>query len=173
MLAEDHTPEDILGALRMGVDHTFTIKVRTLQFAARALSVHERIRIVNDVAADMSVKKPSEQNGLTESCLFAIRTLELATTPEPNSKIAPRLPAALLERMTNDELSALYNAYQAACDILDPAVEELKEDQLHALVEEAKKNHSALIGLQPAHLAMLVRFLLTKEERREVSTSGG
>lgn len=173
MLASDHAASDILNALRMGVDHTFTIKVRQLELQVRALSIRERVAIVNDVTHEMSKKPVTEQNSLVESTLLAMRTLELATTPEPNSKVAPRLPAALMERMTSDELAALYSAYQAACDILDPALEQLSEEQLERLVEESKKNHSALIGLQPAHLAMLVRFLLTPKGAPAVSTSGG
>lgn len=173
MLAEDHNAEAILNALRMGVDHTFTIRVRSLELQVRTLSIQERVMIINDVTAEMSKKPPTEQNSLTESSLLAMRTIELATTPEPGSKIAPRIPAALLARMTNDEVIALMKAYDAGCDILDPAVEELTEKQLGDLVDAAKKNPSALIGLQPAHLAMCVRYLLTRVEQPAVNTSGG
>lgn len=173
MLAQDHNGQAILDALRLGVDHVFTIRVRALELQVRTLSIHERVKIINDVTAEIAQKPLPEQNSLTESALLAARTLELATTPEPDSKVAPRLPAQLTARMTNDEVAAIMKAYQGGCDILDPAVEELSSEKLLELVDEAKKNPSALIGLQPSHLAMLVRFLLPRDEQREGSTPGG
>jgi hypothetical protein len=164
---------DILTALRMGVDYRFTIKLRQLELMVRPLSMSERVAMVNDVTQEISTKPKASQNSLTESSLLAIRTLELATTPEPGSKVAPTLPAAISQQMTSDELSAMYGAYQAGCDILDPAAEQLTTEKLTLLVDEAKKNLSGLTGLPPALLVQLVRYLLTSAGPQEASTSGG
>lgn len=173
MEATQHTADDILNALRMGVDYSFTIRVRNLQVRVRPLSLSEHVAIVNDVTAEMSTKGRTEQNSLTESALLAMRMLEAATTPEPGSRQAPALTAAVMQMMTNDEVIALHRRYIAGCDILDPQVESLTEQQLTDLVEAAKKNDGVLVGLPPPHLVMLVRFLLTPGEQRAGNTSGG
>jgi len=161
MTPENHTIDDILAALRMGIDYVFTIKLRALEVKVRPLSLVEHVNVVNDVQAEMSKKPSTSQNSLTESSLLAARILELAST-DPLPGAQPRLPAALLERMTNDEVASLHKAYIAGCDILDPSVEELTEDRLMELVEAAKKNDGALAGLPSPHLAMLVRFLIKR-----------
>ncbi len=168
-----HSAEEILAALRMGVDHTFTIKVRQLEIVVRVLSISERVRIVNEVAAEMSTKKPMEQNVLTESSLLAIRTLELATTPEPDSKIAPTLPAALLNRMSNDEIIALYNAYRDGSDSLDPSMETISDEHLLRLVDAAKKKESTLIEWPRPYLVAAIRHLATHDASPMGNTSGG
>ncbi len=173
MHADEHSTDDILAALRMGVDYTFTIKIRQLELVVRVLSISERVRVVNDVTADMSVKPENERNGLTESSLLAIRTLELATTPEPDSKIAPRLPAALLAKMTNDEVIALYAAYRDGCDLLDPSMETIGEARLMALIEAAKKKDSTLIEWPRPYLTAAIRHLLTRGVPPTANTSGG
>lgn len=172
MEAQHHTEDDILRALRFGVDYTFTIKVRQLEIVVRPLSLTERVRVTNDVLADLS-KQPAEQRtALAESSLLAIRTIELATTPEPNSKAAPTLPAQLLERFTNDEVAAVYKAYMDGLEILDPSMETLTSERLKELVEAAKKNPSALRELARPHLETLAVFLLT-DTSPVGNTSGG
>lgn len=162
MTPENHSIDDILAALRMGVDYVFTIKLRALEIKVRPLSLVEHVNVVNDVQAEMSKKPSTAQNGLTESSLLAARILELASTDVTGG--ASRLPAAVLERMTNDEVAALHKAYIAGCDILDPSVEQLTVERLEELVEAAKKNDGALAGLPSPHLAMLVRYLLKPAE---------
>lgn len=162
MHAEDHEPDDILTALRMGTDYSFTIKVRSLVLKVRPLSIAEHVRIVNEIQAEMSTKPKNEQNGLTESSIMAMKVLELATTPEPGSKIAPAISAYLMSKMTNDEISALYNAYNSGCERLNPGIEDLTKDQLDTLVEAAKKNGSEVLAeLQPRHLVNIIHRLLT------------
>lgn len=168
-----HSADEILAALRMGVDYTFTIKVRQLELVVRVLSISERVRIVNEVTAEMSTKKPNEQTVLTESSLLAIRTLELATTPEPDSKVAPTLPAALLNRMSNDEIIALFNAYRDGCDALDPSMETIAEARLMELIEAAKKKDSALTEWPRPYLTAAIHLLLTHGAAPGGNTFGG
>jgi hypothetical protein len=173
MLAGEHTPDQILQALRFGVDYKFTIRVRSLEVAVRPLSITERVEVVNDVTADLLAKPESQRNSLTESSLVAIRTIERATTPSPDSKVAPLLPAKLLGQLTNEELLALYKAYVDGCDKLDPAMETLTRDQLDVLVDAAKKNPTQLTEWPRPHLEKLARYLLTASESQEGNTSGG
>lgn len=164
MTADQLSADDILNAMRMGVDYSFTIKVRGFVMKVRPLSLTEHVNVVNDVTSEMSTKPKNAQNSLTESALLAARMLELASTPEPDSKVAPSLPAAVLGRMTNDEVIALHKGYIAGCDILDPSVEQLTQERMDELIEAAKKNDGALAGLPSPHLAMLVRYLLKPAE---------
>ena len=172
MLAQDHEPDDILQALRFGVAHTFTIRVRKLEVAVRALSISERVRIVNEVTAEMTAKPKEHHNSLTESALLAIHTLELASTPDPD-RPQPSLPGHVLQKMTNDELRALYTEYNDACDLIDPAMETITEERLDELVKIAKKNASALTELPRPHLMAVLTFLATAVASLEANTSGG
>lgn len=173
MEAQHHTAEQILQALRFGVDYTFTIKVRQLEVVVRPLSLHERVKIVNDVAHEISKLPEGQRTSLAESSLLAIRTLELATTPEPGSKQAPMLPAQLLEKFTNDEVAALHKAYMDGLDLLDPGMEQLTTERLNELVDAAKKNLLELRALPRPHLETLVLSLATIAASREGNTSGG
>lgn len=164
MQAEDHSPDDVLTALRLGVDYSFTVKVRGLELRMRPLSISEQVGVTNDAAEEMSVKPKSAQNAMTEASLLAIRTLELASSEGPNSKVLGRLQAHVLQRMTNDELMALYRAYSDGCDKLNPAMETISPDQLDELADAAKKNPSGLKDLPQPRLVQLVRFLLTLGE---------
>lgn len=173
MNAEQHTAETILAALRFGVDYTFTIKLRDLEVTVRPLSITERVRVVNEITADMSTKKPEDRNSLTESSLLAIRTIELATTPSHDSKRAPLLPAAVLNQFTNEELLAFYKQYCDGCDRLDPSMDTITPERLNALVDAAKKNALVVTELPRPHLEKVALYLLTRIESPEDSTSGG
>lgn len=173
MEAQKHTAEQILQALRFGVDYTFTIRVRQLEVVVRPLSLHERVKIVNDVSHEISKLPEGQRTALAESSLMAIRTIEKATTPEPDSKQAPMLPAQLLERFTNDEVAALHKAYMDGLDILDPSMEQLTREQLDALVEAAKKNLLVYRDLPRPHLESLASSLATIAASPVVNTSGG
>ncbi len=173
MLAEDHTTEGILAALRFGVDYTFTIQVRSLKVTVRVLSIVERVAIANDVSAEMAKKPVGEQNGLTETTLLTIRTMERATTDSPEDTREPRLPAAILTKFSADELLALYRAYNDACDKLDPSMEKLSVDQIEEMIATAKKNPSAMTEWPRPHLEIVFRHLLSNAAAPEDSTSGG
>ncbi len=173
MEAEQHTAEEILRALRFGVDYTFTVKVRHLEVVVRPLSITERVKVVNDVSSDISKLPPEQRTGLTESSLLAIRMIELATTPEPDSRQAPMLPAALLERFTSDELAAMHKAYMDGLALLDPSLETLPKAQLDELVEAAKKKALDLKELPRPHLESITQHLATLVASLSDNTPGG
>lgn len=168
-----HQPIDMLTAMRFGVDYSFTIKVRNLVLQVRPLAVVERISVVNASREQVSKMKPHEQTELVYLSIVAMRTIELATTPEPHSQAKPRITVAVLERMTNDEVTTLYKAYQDGCDRVDPALETLSDERLAELVKAAKKNGFEWETLPRQHLEQLARYLLTADESREGSTLGG
>lgn len=173
MLAEDHSLEAVLAALRFGVDYTFTIQVRQLKVTVRVLSIVERVAIANDVTAEMAKKPVGEQNGLTEATLLTIRTLERATTDSPEDTREPRMPAAILTKFSADELQALYRAYSDACDKLDPSMETLSVEKIEEMIAAAKKNPSAMIEWPRPHLEIAFRRLLSNADAPGDNTSGG
>lgn len=140
MTPDEHTPDDILAALRMGVDYTFTIKVRSLELAVRPLAVSEVVRLTADAREQLSKLPPEGQTEMIWNVLLAKGYLRYATKPDVGSKVEPRLTDYVLDRMTNDELSALFRAYLDGVELLNPAVETIGEQQLAELVEAAKKN---------------------------------
>ena len=168
-----HQPIDLLTAMRFGVDYTFTVKVRNLELKVRPLSVVERIEVVNDTREQVSQMKEHARTELVYLSILAMRTLEMATTPEPRSQVKPRITVAVLERMTNDEVTALYQAYIDGCDRVDPSVETLSDTRLGELVNAAKKKAYNWTELPRPHLEQLARYLLTRDESPEASTLGG
>lgn len=153
----------LLEALRMGVEYTFTIRLRGLAVPMRPLSITERVRVINDVAHELSMKRAEEQTNITQSSLLAIRMLEMGST-DANAK-SPKLTAHVLSQMTNDEVIALYNAYIEGCEKLDPALETISEEELLKLIDHAKKNDSALTGFSRPQLESVARhFLRTAEQ---------
>lgn len=168
-----HEPIDLLTAMRFGVDYSFTIKVRHLELRVRPLAVVERISIVNDSREQVSKMPPHQQTELAYLSILAMRTLELATTPEPHSQVKPRVTVAVLERMTNDEVQAFYKAYIDGCDRVDPALETLTDAKLGELVKVAKKNDFDWMALPRPHLEQMARYLLTRDESLSDSTLGG
>lgn len=161
MTSDEHQPDDILNALRMGVNYTFEIRVRGASVIMRPLTISEHVEIVNRAVSETQNKPEGQRNQLTESSLLALYTLELASTPESvgTRKAMPRLPLYALNKMTNDEVIAFHRAYLAACETLDPALETIDQDQLLALIETAKKNTSELTRFSRRQLeAMATHF---------------
>ena len=137
------------------------MKVRALELKFRPLSLQEQVELTNEVAEEVSMKPKAAQNSMTEASLMAIRTLERASAEAPPSKVLGRLTAAVLSKMTNDEVMALFRAYNEGCDKLNPTMEMITPEQIDALVEAAKKNDSVLKDLPQPRLVQLARFLLT------------
>ena len=165
------TPSAILDALRMGVEYSFSVTVRGLTIPFRPLSITEEVNVRNEVLAEMAMLKPHEQHALSEASRLSIKTLELASTKEPG-KEAPRLTGYTLSKMTSDELRAVYNAYGDACDRLNPRIEKMSQEQIKALIDEAKKNASTLTQLPASLLEQMVRTLIA-DTSPQANMSGG
>lgn len=145
----------------MGVDYTFTIKVRSLELAVRPLAISEIVRLTSDAREQLSKLPPEGQTELIWNVLLAKGYLRYATKPDVGSKIEPRLTDYVLDRMTNDEISALFRAYLDGVERLNPSIETITDEQLRELVEAAKKkNVSQLTAWSRWQLATVLSSLI-------------
>lgn len=161
-----------IDAMRQGVEYKFPIKVRGFELMVRPLSLLESNRIAQKVAESMKALPESARNRLTEHTYLAMFTLETASTSDVDSN-DPKITQYVLERMTNDEVMAVFKQYASIVERCDPALEFLTQPEIDGLVAELKKNKSEypaeawdsqLIELSFLQLASLVRSLVTNDD---------
>lgn len=150
-----------LEQMRMGVDYRFPVQLRAFKVMLRPLSVSEMMECTSNTAQYISQISESQRTRVTEHLYFAKQILVKASTPEVDSNIQPELTDYLLSKMTNEEVQFLYKQYVAITDKCNPILEEMTIEEVKELVDEVKKNPSALIDLSFLDLVNIVRSLLT------------
>lgn len=145
----------------MGVDYRFPLNIRSYRIFVRPISVMETIQVASNVTEALQSQPESARHRLTENLFIARETLKVASTPEVGSKVQPAITDYVLERMTPDEIEYAFKQYVSACDKVNPALEELPEEQLKEIVETLKKNPSQAIEQSFLALVNVVRFLMT------------
>lgn len=153
---------ELLKLMRAGVEYSFTIRVRKLEIKMRPLSSIEMISAARTVMKRMAAE---DRTPIEESLLSAIVKLEAASTPEGGG--SPALPAAIIEKMTPQEIDSLYSKWLAECERVNPSIETMPTEALEALVEEVKKSplgiDSALSSRSFTELVNISRHFITRE----------
>lgn len=149
-----------LEEMRLGVAYRFEARVRGFAVMLRPLSMSETIEVAAEVAGDLESFPAHARNRVTEHSLFCKKTLVKASTSAPDAR-DPRLTEYILDRMTSDEVLFLFKQYTLGTDRVNPALETMPEETLRAMIEDLKKNPSALIERSTLELVNVARFLLT------------
>lgn len=163
--------DEILAAMRMGVDYTFDIRLRGFSVPVRPISVAETLQVASEVSRDMATIPSQSRTNVHEAYLIALYTLQRASRPF-DSRVESALTKGTIDRFTSAELLGLFEQYRDGCNRLDPALEEISHERLRELVEAAKKNTSTLTGLSRKHLETLALYLLTSADSPEGKSSG-
>lgn len=129
------TAEDLLQKLRAGTDEVHEVIMRGVSIPVRVLSQSEYNRIRKD-SIQATVMEDGDETD--KNIRIQKATLMLASTLKHGA--APMLSDKLLDKMTNDELSFLYEEYVAKMDTVNPRLEQMSEDEFKAIVEALKKN---------------------------------
>lgn len=156
----------LLEAMREGTNYRFNIRCRGLEFSARPLSCFEVVRATQEVADKIEELDHKYRNSITESLWMASKKLQKATTSEVGSNDY-KLTDYEIERMTPDEIDFLWKQYVAGCAKVNPCLEEMKNEDILALVAQVKKSPNlglAVIDLSFLELANICRHLLTTTE---------
>lgn len=154
-------PIEQLEAMRVGVQYRFPVHLRGFSVTLRPLSVAENLNVTQEVVAELE-KIPSHlRTSLYECTQIAIKTLSIASTPHPESRVEATLTPLILSRMTPDELQHLYQLWVDAVKTVSPAIESITDEQIMALVSEIKKNDERLTTLSRSQLSRVVLFLLS------------
>ncbi len=159
------TTDELLSAMRMGTDYTFTIGIRNFRVPVTLLSMAEQVQISSDIMAHFAnTAKLEERSSLNESQLIAKQTLIRASASAARGAQGSLiLTEQLLSRMTTDEVLFLYDQYLSGAERLNPAVADLSDEKLRELVESAKKNSNSLSELSRQALEKLALYLLTPQ----------
>lgn len=158
----DQIPE--LDSMRMGVDYRGILKIRNLSIPIRPLAIVEFVQIANEVAGELEDMPERQRTSFLEHLLVAKKTLQKASTPDVGSKVHPKLTDHVLDRMTPEEVEFAYKQYVAATERVNPALEEMKVEEIQELVEKVKKSPSDLIELSFLELVNLSRHLLLSRD---------
>jgi hypothetical protein len=156
-----------LDAMRLGVNYSGVITIRGFSLRVRPLSISESIEVAAKVTDRILSLPKSGQNRLSENTFLALETLALASTSDVGAN-DPKITDYTLTRMTPDELAAVFKAYVAECDRVNPALERMTAEDVTALIESLKKSagdqvelDSRLTELSLSELASIVSSFLT------------
>ncbi len=158
--------------MRAGVDYQFSIKVRKFSLQVRPLSILESLQIAQQVAEEVRAVPESARNRLTEHTFLAKATIIKASTSDVG-KDDPKIHDYSLDRMTGDEIQALFKQYISVVDRVNPSLEFMETTQIEGLVDSIKKNRTEissvewdlqLTELSIWELASIARYFLTKDD---------
>lgn len=163
-------PNDLIeqiDKMRMGVNYSFCVKVRSWEVMFRPLTIKETLAVANKVSMRFSRLTQIEQNALTEHVFLAEETLQMASTSHEGASDY-QLTGAVFERFTPDEVMHIHKQYLAGVDKVNPTLELLSAKEMDELVEGIKKKEkkdlvSALTQLSFSQLLSLTHSLLIKE----------
>lgn len=159
-------PQALLAAMRLGVDYTETISLRSFKVMVRPLSMLETLQVAHEVQVQMSQKDEFSKHRLSENSIVARETLKRATSTDVGSKDSI-LTDLILEKMTPEEVQYLFKQYVAAVDRKNPCLEMMTAEKVQELVNEVKKNPreewaSLLTGLSFSELLSLSHHLISE-----------
>ncbi len=155
---------DQIALMRQGTEYRFPVTLRGLTVFLRPLSISEVTHVYHQVVVEMNKTPEAARNALMENILIAKKTLEIASTDPENPKKAGQLLPWTLDKMTQDEVSALYDEYVRIVESVNPSLEYMSHEQVQGLVNDLKKNLIQQTDLSFLQLASIVNFYLTKEE---------
>lgn len=160
------TDIEIINAMRLGVDYSFKVAIRSFSLRLRPLSISENIQVIQNAADRMSSIPEALKNRLTENALIAKETIKIASTSDVGATDS-QITDLVMDRMTPDELQTLFKQYVAQCDRVNPSLEKMTRADIDALIETVKKNANdreglalQLIGLSHLQLHNLALCLL-------------
>lgn len=154
-----NSTENILELMRHGVDYKFKVKLRSFEITFRPLTELETTTIADETRDFLLSLKADHQTDLKYSAVFANKTLQLASTSAPG-KTDYQITETILTKCTPDEVMYLFNEYNRCVEKVNPNIEKMKSDELHALVEQAKKKVLVTTGLSFWQLENLCHALI-------------
>lgn len=154
-----------LEIMRLGVSHSFPVKIGNMTISMRPLSSMEMVACHSAVENHLSNLPVSHRSEVARNTHLAREFIKKASSPFET--YAPQITDSHLDKMTNGQVMAVYKDWLAISDKVNPELEKLTEEQLRELVDHVKKNKpddllSQLTELSFGQLASLVQFLLTK-----------
>lgn len=159
------SPDDMLVALRMGKKMSYEVRMGNLTIPMRVLSLDEEASIRRESVQVASLKGGDETD---KNIAVQKATIKMATTMQVGG--VPFLTDIVLNKMTADEHSYLYNEYIIIRDRVNPSLEQIAVDEFKALVECLKKNILSPKDLSLAQLRAICTTFQDLIQRQETQT---
>lgn len=154
----------ILNALRLGVQFRFNVTLRGLTIPLRPLSMEETI-LINQRIQEQLLRTPiMATDNYYISALRAKETLQLASTSRPGETDF-RITPHELNQWTGDEVNALFREYVSVTDKVNPDVDVMSVEEMEFVIDVIKKKPeaeraSALTELSFSQLKAIICFLV-------------
>jgi hypothetical protein len=149
------TAEDQLKLMRQGYKQTLEIKLGGLVVPCRIMPALDEATVIANAKTGLKVPN-EEQRALFESLAVMKAVLSNGCTVDST----PYLSDGFLSKLSNDELSELYNQYQTVVRTVNPTFEQLTPDQLGEIIETVKKKERSSRDFFTWQLAEIGRYFL-------------
>lgn len=162
------TVEDLLKKMRAGTREVHEIRLRDLVIPVRVLSIDE----VNQVRKE-AIRLATVGGGDEVDKNVHVQKLTLKLASEV-TKGQPILSEKLLNMMTVDEITYLYEDYVRVMDSVNPSLEAIPAEAFRQLVDALKKKHVSSRDLSTHQLRALSTAyvdLIQRLESRESPTA--
>lgn len=153
-----------LELMRAGVDYKFTISLRDYRVTVRPLTATEIVSAASKAAESYMKLSETERVNISASLLSAMYHLEMSSAPDVGEM--GKLPFAMLQKMTPDEVNHLFKQYVRVTERVNPDFEEIPLDRVKELVSNLKKNsdkRSPLIDISISELMAVCLSLLDEQ----------
>ncbi len=144
-----------LEKMRAGVKYKEKIRCRDFEVEVRPLTNWETVKATAEAAEVWSKLDTKQQMYISSSLMNAIYQLSLAATSDVGV-VDSKLPVALLEMLSPDEINHFWKQYVKMIDRVNPSFEAYKPEEIAATVEDLKKNSDPLSILNELSISQLV-----------------
>lgn len=135
------TVPDMLAKLRQGSLPTYPLRIRALEMPVRVVTNTEQIEMRGVVQRKALEKTKVGQ--VVDSLWVDVATMKLMlmyASTIPAASGVPMLSEKLLDELSSDELTYIYNEYMVIMDKVNPGLEQLTPEEFQILVDGVKKN---------------------------------
>lgn len=152
---EDNSPAELLKRLRQGYKQDIMFKMGGLDVPCRIMPADEQVQAISN--AKLKLKIPTgHDKELLESIAVQKAVLMNGCTVEG----IPHLPMKLLDKLSSDELSKLYDKYMNEIKFVDPEFEALSFTEVGELIDAVKKKEVTTKDLYTWQLAAIGKYCL-------------
>lgn len=152
-----NTVEDLLAAMRRGNSQALEIMAGDTPLPVRLLSAHEEATIaVKSYLAALKANPSSHKQELFEAQSTMKQILFAALTIDD----VPMVAFHIIDKMPSPVLGNLYNQYVTLNNSLNPSFEDMKPEEIAAIIDNVKKKKAVASDFYTYQLAGIGKYFL-------------
>lgn len=153
------TAEDLLSLLREGNNQKLEIGLGKLKVPCRLLNAKEEAIITAQAESRALKENPQGAKREIFEAQEVMKAILLAAT---NIKGVPGFPQKLVDMLSNQELTTLFDQYVSLNHTINPNIQDLSQVEIQAMVDNVKKKKTAASDYYSWQLAAVGKFFLDK-----------